>query len=157
MVLRHREDEQPFEERRPFEGSEADPERTEQFRNDRSNMLRLQREQEELEQQEPMREQRITGERPPDAMQQLFGLGEDANVFRSRWQSIQTGFVDDPSEAVSSADALVSEITNRIAQRLSEQRGQLEHEWKQSDEPTTEDLRLALQRYRSFFDRLLAS
>jgi hypothetical protein len=31
----------------------------------------------------------------------------------------------------------------------------LEKRWGQGDSVSTEDLRLALQRYRSFFDRLL--
>lgn len=76
--------------------------------------------------------------------------------FRSRWNNIQTGFVDEPHNAVKSADELVAEIMQRLAQSFSDQRSNLEKQWERSDEVSTEELRLALRRYRSFFDRLLA-
>ena len=79
----------------------------------------------------------------------------DADNFRSRWDGIQTGFVDEPRRAVEQADALVAEVMKRLAVVFSEERGKLEDKWGQDRDVSTEDLRIALQRYRSFFGRLL--
>lgn len=76
--------------------------------------------------------------------------------FRDRWREIQTGFVDEPRQAVERADGLVAELMQRLAQSFSEQRNNLEHQWDASDEVSTEELRVALTRYRSFFERLLS-
>ena len=76
--------------------------------------------------------------------------------FRHRWQDIQAGFVDDPRVSVRSADELVASLMTRLAQIFADERGKLEHEWDKGESVSTEDLRLALQRYRSFFDRLLS-
>lgn len=80
----------------------------------------------------------------------------DADSFRSRWDSIQTGFVDEPRRAVEQADALVAEVMKRLAEVFSDERGQLEDKWGHDRDVSTEDLRIALQRYRSFFGRLLS-
>lgn len=80
----------------------------------------------------------------------------ETGEFRSRWSSIQTGFVDEPRKTVEQADELVAQIMQRLAQSFSDQRTNLEKQWERSDEVSTEELRLALRRYRSFFDRLLA-
>jgi hypothetical protein len=82
--------------------------------------------------------------------------GEDAQRFRSRWDSIQTGFVDEPREAVEQADGLVAETIKHLAQTFADERSKLESQWGRGDDISTEDLRVALQRYRSFFDRLLS-
>jgi len=76
--------------------------------------------------------------------------------FRNRWREIQTGFVDEPRHAVEQADGLVAELMQRLAQSFSEQRNNLEHQWDASDKVSTEELRVALTRYRSFFERLLS-
>lgn len=76
--------------------------------------------------------------------------------FRDRWREIQTGFVDEPRQAVEQADGLVAELMQRLAQSFSEQRNNLEHQWDASDKVSTEELRIALTRYRSFFERLLS-
>ena len=76
--------------------------------------------------------------------------------FRSRWNSIQSGFVDEPRRAVGDADGLVAQIMQRLAQSFSDQKGNLEIQWDNSQQVSTEDLRTALRRYRSFFDRLLS-
>ncbi|HEU5238292.1 MAG TPA: hypothetical protein VFU37_14250 [Pyrinomonadaceae bacterium] len=76
--------------------------------------------------------------------------------FRSRWQRIQTEFIDDPRRSVERADELVAQTMKRLAQIFAQERERLEHEWDRGDNVSTEDLRLALQRYRSFFDRLLS-
>jgi hypothetical protein len=75
--------------------------------------------------------------------------------FNERWSEIQTGFVDEPRRAVQQADALVSDVIKRIAGSFGSQRAELERQWDRGDDVSIEDLRLALQRYRSFFSRLL--
>jgi hypothetical protein len=82
--------------------------------------------------------------------------GQQTDEFRSRWNTIQTSFVDEPRKTVEQADELVAEIMQRLAQSFSDQRSNLERQWEHAEEVSTEDLRLALRRYRSFFDRLLA-
>ena len=82
----------------------------------------------------------------------------DRNVsehFRTRWNEIQGGFVDEPRSAVQQADALVSEVVEKITQMFANEHGLLESQWKQGNDVSTEDLRKALQHYRSFFNRLV--
>jgi hypothetical protein len=81
---------------------------------------------------------------------------EEALGFRSRWDAIQTGFVDEPRAAVEQADALVAQVVSRVVQVFGEQRTTLEGQWDRDRDISTEDLRLALTRYRAFFDRLLS-
>ena len=75
--------------------------------------------------------------------------------FRSQWSKIQTGFVDEPRRTVEDADKLVAAVMQRLAEGFANERSGLEKQWDRGDNVSTEDLRLALQRYRSFFDRLL--
>jgi len=75
--------------------------------------------------------------------------------FRSRWSNVQTGFVDEPRRTVEDADKLVASVMQRLAEGFANERSGLEKQWDQGDHVSTEDLRVALQRYRSFFDRLL--
>jgi len=75
--------------------------------------------------------------------------------FRSQWTKIQTGFVDEPRRTVEDADNLVAAVTQRLAEGFANERSSLEKQWDRGDSVSTEDLRIALQRYRSFFDRLL--
>jgi hypothetical protein len=77
--------------------------------------------------------------------------------YRSRWQEIQGTFVDDPRDSVSKADGLVAEVIQTLAKRFAEERQHLEQDWSGGRDPSTEDLRKALQHYRSFFQRLLAA
>lgn len=85
----------------------------------------------------------------------LFPSGETEG-FRSRWTEVQTGFVDEPRHAVEQADGLVAEMMQRLATVFAEERARLEEQWSRGDDISTEDLRQALRRYRSFFDRLLS-
>jgi hypothetical protein len=85
----------------------------------------------------------------------LFPAG-DAAEFRSRWSEIQTGFVDDPRQAVQQGDGLVAEVMKRLAETFAQERAKLEQQWDRGDHVDTENLRVALQHYRSFFDRLLS-
>ena len=81
---------------------------------------------------------------------------DELQTLRSRWDSIQTGFVDEPRRAVEQADSLVAEVMQHLAQLFADERNKLESQWSRGDNVSTEDLRIALQRYRSFFDRLLS-
>jgi hypothetical protein len=90
----------------------------------------------------------------PDAIPLL--PADEATSFRARWSEVQTGFVDEPRHAVEQADGLVAEMMQRLAQVFAGERGKLEQQWSKGDDVSTEDLRVALRRYRSFFDRLLA-
>ena len=84
----------------------------------------------------------------------LFNQNE-TNELRSRWQQVQGSFVDEPRTAVQQADELVAGTVKRLAEMFAEERSRLEGEWSRGGEVSTEDLRQALRRYRSFFDRLL--
>ena len=82
--------------------------------------------------------------------------GNEADDFRHRWTDIQAGFVDEPRKAVENADALVASAMKRLAEIFAQERATLEGQWSQGNDVNTEDLRIALRRYRSFFDRLLS-
>jgi hypothetical protein len=76
-------------------------------------------------------------------------------TFRGRWDKVQTSFVDEPRQAVEQADSLVANVVQRIAEQFAAEREQLEKQWDSGSDVSTEDLRQAMKRYRSFFDRLL--
>lgn len=80
---------------------------------------------------------------------------EESEHLRIRWNEIQSKFVDEPRSAVQQADALVSEVVEKITQMFTDEHDSLEGQWKQDNDVSTEDLRKALQRYRSFFNRLV--
>jgi|SRR5579862_2923801 len=82
---------------------------------------------------------------------------EEVDRFRTRWTEIQSDFVDDPRHVVEQADGLVAEVMKRLTDQFTETRESLESQWGRSEDVSTEDLRVALQRYRSFFERLLAA
>ena len=84
----------------------------------------------------------------------LFSESEMGDL-RSQWSKVQTGFVDEPRQTVEEADKLVAAVMQRLAEGFANERSGLEKQWDRGDNVSTEDLRLALQRYRSFFDRLL--
>ncbi len=81
---------------------------------------------------------------------------DDARNFRSRWENLQVSFVDEPRRAVEQADSLVAEAIKRLAEVFADERQKLEKQWDRGDNVSTEDLRVALQRYRAFFGRLLS-
>ena len=80
----------------------------------------------------------------------------EATGFRTRWTEIQAAFVDEPRRAVEQGDALVADVIKRLATSFADERSKLEGQWGRGDNVSTEDLRVALQRYRAFFDRLLS-
>lgn len=82
--------------------------------------------------------------------------GNETENFRNRWHEIQLKFVDEPRSSVEQADQLVASTIKRLAEVFAGERDKMEHEWSQGQDVSTEDLRQALRRYRSFFDRLLS-
>ena len=82
---------------------------------------------------------------------------DDNAEFQGAWQEIQTGFVDSPRETVERADELVAQVMKRLAEGFAAERERLEGQWGRGEDVSTEDLRLTLQRYRSFFQRLLSA
>jgi hypothetical protein len=74
---------------------------------------------------------------------------DEAGKFRTRWDQIQTDFVDDPRGSVQKADRLVADTVKRLAEVFADQRTRLEHEWDKGDSVSTEDLRQALRRYEA--------
>jgi hypothetical protein len=82
---------------------------------------------------------------------------ELSTTFRRRWEEVQTRFVDEPRGAVEDADGLVANLMQQLAQGFAQERERLEAQWGRGEDISTEDLRVALQRYRSFFQRLLST
>lgn len=100
---------------------------------------------------------RSDGGHPDEAADHATLLDDTSSSdYRARWERLQIGFVDSPAATVAEADELVAEILQRIAQTFADERGALERQWSGEGEPSTEDLRVALQRYRAFFARLLS-
>ena len=79
-----------------------------------------------------------------------------AKEFRARWDAVQSSFVDDPRQAVRQGDELVASVMKSLAETFSSERAKLESQVSKTDQLSTEDLRIALRRYRSFFERLLS-
>ena len=105
-------------------------------------------------------EERAPNQKPPTTSvddEKLVPLfeGEAATKFRSRWLAIQSKFVDDPSDSVKQADELVTDVIKNVTMSFANRRVGLEKQWNSGEDTSTEDLRVALKQYRSFFDRLL--
>jgi hypothetical protein len=98
-----------------------------------------------------------SGAATADGTQHAAPLLADGEGFQSRWEEIQVRFVDEPRGAVEDADALVATVMQRLAESFAQERERLEAQWGRGEDISTEDLRVALQRYRSFFQRLLAT
>lgn len=125
---------------------EAQPTRAETLMDDESSMTNVGSTRAETVPQSP------EVQRPDDEL--LFA--SDTSGLRSRWDDIQAAFVDDPADCVQKADTLVTEVVDQLTAAFSEARSRLEGQWARGEQASTEDLRLALQRYREFFQRLLA-
>jgi hypothetical protein len=87
-------------------------------------------------------------------LEPLFDRGREDEL-RERWHALQARFVDEPRETVSEADALVAELLQDLAQSFDQARSRLEGQWSSGEDVSTEDLRITLKRYRSFFERVL--
>jgi hypothetical protein len=96
-----------------------------------------------------------TAETEPPADKPLFAEGTLSGL-RSRWDEVQAAFVDDPKECVQKADTLVAQVVEQLTTGFSEARSRLEAQWARGEDGSTEDLRVALKRYREFFQRLLS-
>jgi len=113
---------------------------------------------EELENERPIEERIPENKTQTDTRHdELVPLFEEdaARKFRSRWLAIQSKFVDDPGDSVKQADDLVADVIKNVTMNFANRRVSLEKQWNGGDNTSTEDLRIALKQYRSFFDRLL--
>jgi hypothetical protein len=113
---------------------------------------------EETENESQLEEQSLENKSKTDTIKdELVPLFEEdaARKFRSRWLAIQSKFVDDPSDSVKQADNLVADVIKTVTMNFANRRVSLEKQWNGGDNTSTEDLRIALKQYRSFFDRLL--
>lgn len=97
-----------------------------------------------------------TTESKPNAEQTALFSADEAKNLRSQWDAVQVAFVDEPRQAVERADSLVAGAMKRLAEIFAEERARLEGQWDRGDSVSTEELRVALQRYRAFFGRLLS-
>lgn len=104
-------------------------------------------------------ESRTTEIRPatgkPEPMTPLFS-GDETQGLHSRWETLQVSFVDEPRHAVEEAERLVTETISMLSKGFATEREKLEQQWHRGEDVSTEDLRLVLRRYRSFFERLLS-
>jgi hypothetical protein len=96
-------------------------------------------------------------ENTPQRAQDSAPLFSDTDIgdLRTRWGNVQAEFVDEPRRSVEAADQLVATVMQRLAEGFANERASLEKQWDSGENASTEDLRIALQRYRAFFDRLL--
>lgn len=99
---------------------------------------------------------RATGSAEPGDDRAPLFAADDADRYRQRWESLQARFVDQPRETVAEADNLVSEVMQQLTAGFSDRRSSLEAQFEQGDQVSTEELRVTLTRYRSFFNRLLS-
>ena len=90
-----------------------------------------------------------------DSRTELFEANR-ASELRDRWSDVQTRFVDDPRAAVKEADGLVEDVVEQLTKQFADERTRLESQWGRDEKVSTEELRLALRRYREFFERLLS-
>jgi hypothetical protein len=104
---------------------------------------------------EQIHEEQIEATRESERLDPLFPP-DRAETYRSHWAAIQSGFVDDPRRAARQGDELVAEVMTNLAESFAREREQLDRQLSQSGEASTETLRVALRRYRSFFERLLS-
>jgi hypothetical protein len=105
----------------------------------------------------PARAEVATGETAAPAEPLPLLAADDAEAFRARWTDVQFDFVNSPRRAVEQGDGLVAELMQHLARTFADERSRLEGQWDQGNDVSTEDLRTAFQRYRSFFERLLAT
>lgn len=110
-------------------------------------------EQQQEQREQGHQEQRDDGEQRQED-RELFDDSE-LQSFRARWEQVQGEFVDEPRDSVQKADDLVSDLVEQLTSGFAETRSGLEKQWNKGEEASTEDLRVALTRYRAFFQRLL--
>jgi hypothetical protein len=130
---------------------------TDQQQQQQDQQAEQQDQQEQLQQQEQEEQARQETRRDEaqDGQDQALFADDEAQSFRSRWEDVQRGFVDEPRESVQKADELVSDLVERLTKGFADTRSGLEEQWNKGEDASTEDLRVALTRYRTFFQRLL--
>jgi len=106
--------------------------------------------------EEAAAEERGEEEEQEEALEPLLPA-DRGDRYRNRWRDVQSQFVDEPRETVEQADRLVADLMQELAGSFADTRASLEEQWTRGDDVSTEDLRVALQRYRSFFERLLTA
>lgn len=131
----------------PADHDVAEPDLTDQERLDHEPVP--QQHDEQAAPAEPVEVSTTAGDAP------LF-TADDAADYQAEWRALQADFVDDPREAVQRADELVAQVMQSLATTFTQHKHALEEQWQRGDEAQTEELRQALKRYRSFFDRLLS-
>jgi hypothetical protein len=99
----------------------------------------------------------VDDDRPRGGRRDPLLAEQSTSGYRDRWEQIQSRFVDDPRSSVEQADTLVIEVVQELQTSFGSERQALEAQWQRGDDVQTEDLRVAFQRYRSFFDRLLSA
>ena len=109
------------------------------------------------EQEETQEEEQAEPEQRGEGTLEPLLPPEDSERYQQRWNDLQSRFVDEPRGTVKEADGLVAELMQELATSFSDTRSSLEDQWTRGDDVSTEDLRVALQRYRSFFERLLSA
>ena len=92
-----------------------------------------------------------------EAKKTCFFSESESEEMRARWDKIQGAFVDQPRQAVEDADNLLGEAIKKLTEQFNEERSTVIREWNSGDNVSTEVLRQAFRRYRTFFDRLLAA
>ena len=105
----------------------------------------------------PVNDQAAAVHTPTDTAASLLFSQDESAAFERRWREIQATFVDEPRRSVEEADKLVTELLQQLTSSFAQERTALEQQWDQGQDVSTEDLRVALTRYRSFFQRLLAA
>jgi hypothetical protein len=126
----------------------------ERMRNEQIVEERQQQNRQEARERKQEERNESMDERREEDFAPLFENNE-AEEFRMKWLDIQSRFVDDPSISVKDADDLVADVIKNITRNFADKRISLESQWKSGD-VSTEELRRAMKRYRSFFNRLLS-
>jgi hypothetical protein len=111
----------------------------------------------QIQDQTQMQDQQVQQQDDRSSMNEPLLSAGDGETFKQRWEQIQVTFVDEPQTSVREADALVQELMQRLADSFAQERSRLEEQWERGEQASTEDLRTALQQYRSFFRRLLVA
>ncbi|MDQ6885400.1 MAG: hypothetical protein M3077_14375 [Candidatus Dormibacteraeota bacterium] len=147
--------------RQPQQDYPQEPQRQDsqqEYRQDAQSQQQPRQEFQRAEQRQPSRTDQATQtmEQPSGGTGTGSLIGnQEMGHFASQWTSIQAAFVDEPKKAVEQADKLVEDVIQHLSQTFARERQKLEGQWSRGDSASTEDLRVALQRYRQFFQSLL--
>jgi hypothetical protein len=135
------------------EASQAQTDSMSQAQDESSPEARVESPMEQTQPFTPPTEAPIEGAESPTEK----SLFDDALLggLRARWDDVQASFVDDPRKCVQQADGLVADVVDKLVNGFAEARSRLEEQWARGEDASTEDLRVALKRYREFFQRLL--